>query len=126
VTATKTNLPMLSTFNIADNIIGFIVDGSYDEHAVLSIQAQVTEKLEQYDKLNLYIEDTENAEISLKAVVKNIPFKLKTGNRFERVAVVTDRKWMQVASNVEKLLFSSEIRIFSGQQRLEAIQWISH
>ena len=117
---------MLSNFNIADNIIGFIVDGSYDEHAVLSIQAQVTEKLEQYDKLNLYIEDTENAEISLKAVVKNIPFKLKTGNRFERVAVVTDRKWMQVASNVEKLLFSSEIRIFSGQQRLEAIQWISH
>jgi hypothetical protein len=86
----------------------------------------VKEKLETFDKLNLYIEDTVNADISLKAVVKSVPFKLKTGNRFEKVAVVTDRKWLQVVSNLEKLFFSAEIRIFSSEQRLEAIQWISH
>ncbi|MDN3725255.1 STAS/SEC14 domain-containing protein [Aequorivita sp. SDUM287046] len=117
---------MLSTFNLADNIIGFIVDGSYDERAVESIQTQVIEKLELFDKLSLYIEDTENADISIKSVMKNVPFKLKTGNRFQKVAVVTDRKWLQVVSNFEKLFFSAEIRIFSGHQRLDAIQWISH
>ncbi|MCB0464776.1 MAG: STAS/SEC14 domain-containing protein [Aequorivita sp.] len=117
---------MLSSFTLADNIIGFIVDGSYDDIAVEKIQAQVKEKLEIFDKLNLYIEDTVNADISLKAVMKSVPFKLKTGNRFERVAVVTDRKWLQVISNLEKLFFSAEIRIFSSQNRLEAIQWISH
>ncbi|SRX75497.1 SpoIIAA family protein [Aequorivita antarctica] len=117
---------MLSSFTLADNIIGFIVDGPYDDVAVERIQTQVKEKLEVFDKLNLYIEDTVNADISLKTVVKSVPFKLKTGNRFDRVAVVTDRKWLQVASNIEKLFFSAEIRIFSSQQRLEAIQWISH
>ncbi|HPE84030.1 MAG TPA: STAS/SEC14 domain-containing protein [Aequorivita sp.] len=118
---------MLSSFTLADNIIGFIVDGPYDDLAVERIQKQVKEKLETFDNLNLYIEDTVNADISLKAVVKSIPFKLKTGNRFEKVAVVTDRKWLQVVSNLERLFFSSaEIRIFSSQQRLEAIQWISH
>ncbi|HLT49720.1 MAG TPA: STAS/SEC14 domain-containing protein [Aequorivita sp.] len=122
----KQNSPMLSSFSLADNIIGFIVDGPYDDLAVERIQKQVKEKLETFDKLNLYIEDTVNADISLKAVVKSVPFKLKTGNRFEKVAVVTDRKWLQVVSNLEKLFFSAEIRIFSGEQRLEAIQWISH
>ncbi len=117
---------MLSTFTLADNIIGFIVDGPYDEFAVEKIQYEVNEKLEIYDKVNLYLEDTSNAEISFKAILKNLPFKLKTGNRFEKVAVVTDRKWLQVFSNFEKLFFNAEIRTFSGQDRLKAIQWISH
>lgn len=117
---------MLSSFSLADNIIGFIVDGPYDEIAVEKIQSEVKEKLEVYDKVSLYIEDTVNADISLKAVLKNLPFKIKTGNRFERVAVVTDRKWLQVVSNLEKLFFNAELRLFSSQQRLEAIQWISH
>ncbi|OAD91682.1 hypothetical protein A7A78_11665 [Aequorivita soesokkakensis] len=117
---------MLSTFSLADNIIGFIVDGPYDEHAVEKIQSEVNEKLEVYEKVSLYIEDTVNADISLKAILKSLPFKIKTGNRFERVAVVTDRKWLQVISNLEKLFFNAELRLFSSQQRLEAIQWISH
>ncbi|SRX53912.1 STAS/SEC14 domain-containing protein [Aequorivita sp. CIP111184] len=117
---------MLSTFSLADDIIGFIVDGPYDELAIEKIQAEVSEKLEIYDKVNLYLEDTVNADISFKAILKNLPFKVKTGNRFHKVAVVTDRRWLQVISNLEKLFFNAEIRIFSGQNRLEAIQWISH
>ncbi len=117
---------MLSSFTLADNIIGFIVDGPYDERALERIQTEVNEKLEVFNKLNFYIEDTVNADISLKTVVKSIPFKLKTGNRFDKVAVVTDRKWLQVVSNLEKLFFNAEIRIFSSHERLEAIQWISH
>jgi hypothetical protein len=117
---------MLSTFSLADNIIGFIVDGPYDEYAVEKIQSEVNEKLEVYEKVSLYIEDTVNADISLKAILKSLPFKIKTGNRFERVAVVTDRKWLQVISNLEKLFFNAELRLFSSHQRLEAIQWISH
>jgi hypothetical protein len=117
---------MLSTFTLADNIIGFIVDGPYDEFAVEKIQSEVNEKLEVYGKVNLYLEDTINADISFKAILKSLPFKLKTGNRFEKVAVVTDRRWLQFISNLEKLFFNAEIRIFSGKNRLEALQWISH
>src|SRR5690606_6870369 len=122
-----TKIPhMLSTFSLDDNIIGFIIDGPYDEHAVEKIQTEVSEKLEIYDRVSFYIEDTINADISLKAILKSIPFKIKSGNRFGRVAVVTDRRWLQVISNVERLFLNAEIRIFTSQQRLEAIQRISH
>ncbi len=117
---------MLSTFTLADDIIGFIIDGPYGDEAIEKIQTEVNEKLEIYDKVNLYIEDTVNADISLKAVIKSIPFKVRTANRFQKVAVVTDRKWLQLVSFLEKLFFNAELKIFTTDQRLEALQWISH
>lgn len=118
--------PLLSSFSFSDNIIGFIIDGPYDDAMVNKIQTEVYKKLKIYEKLNFYIEDTENAKISLIAIIKSLPFKIKTGNRFEKVAVVTDRKWLQFISYLEKLFFKAEIRIFATERRLEAIQWISH
>lgn len=118
--------PPLSTFSFSDNIIGFIIDGAYDEAVVEKIQNEIFQKLEIYEKLNFYIEDTRNANISLKAILKSLPFKIKTGNRFDKVAVVTDRKWLRFISNLEKLFFKAEIRIFTTERRIEAIQWISH
>lgn len=118
--------PLLSTFSFSDNIIGFIIEGPYDYAMVNKIQTEVYKKLEIYEKLNFYVEDTINAKISLKAIIKSIPFKIKTGNRFEKVAVVTDRKWLRFISNLEKLFFKAEIRIYPTGRRIEAIQWISH
>lgn len=120
------NSSMLSTFSLADNIIGFIIDGPYDDVSVEKIQNEVQEKLEVFDMVSLYVEDTSNADISLKAVIKSIPFKIKTGNRLDKMAVVTDRKWLQFVSTLEKLFFNAELRVFTTEQRLEAIQWISH
>ncbi len=118
--------PLLSSFSFSDSIIGFIIDGPYDDAMVNKIQNEVYGKLEIYEKLNFYIEDTKNAKISMKSIIKSIPFKIKTRNRFEKVAVVTDRKWLQFISYLEKLFFKAEIRIFPTESRLEAIHWISH
>ena len=123
---TNQQLPMLSSFSLADNIIGFIIDGPYTEDSIDKVQNEILDRLEVFSSVSFYIEDTSNAEISLKAVLKSIPFKVKTGNRFDKVAVVTDRKWLQLFSSIERLFVNAEIRLYSTQQRLEAIQWISH
>jgi|SRR5690606_23399614 len=117
---------MLSTFSLSDNIIGFIIEEAFDEYSAEKIQNEVGEKLEIYEKVNFYIEDNIKKDISLKAVLKTLSFKIKTANRFERVAVVTDRKWILVIAYIEKLFLNAEIRIFTSRQRLEAIHWISH
>lgn len=117
---------MLSSFSLADTIIGFIVEGPYDEALIEEIQATINEKLEIFDKLNFYIEVTTTAEISVKSVIKNIFYKIKMGNRFEKVAVVTDRKLLKIITKVESLFLNAEVRIYPSNQRLEAIQWISH
>lgn len=117
---------MFATFDLADNIIGFILEGPYDELAVEKLEAKLIEKLNNFEKINLYVEDTSHADVSLRAILKSVPFRLKTAKRYGRVAVVTDRTWLQVVSNVERLFVDAEIRIFEGERRLEALQWVSH
>lgn len=116
---------MHSSFSFSDNTIGFIIDGPYDEETIAKVRSQITEKLKKFDKLNLYIEDTPNAEISLKSLIANLPYKIKIGSHFNKVAVVSDRKWVHLIRAFERLFFSGEIRQFPSAKRLEAIQWVS-
>lgn len=117
---------LLSSFSFSDNTIGFIIDGPYDKVMNASIQAEIQKKLEVYEKLNFYIEDTENAKISIIKTLKNLPFKTKLENRFSKVAVVTDRKWLRFVRNIENKFLNADLKVFTCAQRLEAIQWISH
>lgn len=116
---------MLSSFSLSDSTIGFIIDGPYDENAIEKIQAEVNEKLETFEKLNLYMEDTVEADISLRAILKKLPFQLVAGNRFNKVAVVTDRKLLQIITMLRKIFFNAELRHFATRDRIDAIQWIS-
>lgn len=118
--------PLLSTFSFADNIIGFIIDGPYDEAIVKKIEAEITKKLEVYEKVNFYIEDTITAKISLKAILKSIPFKFMNRKRYAKVAIVTDHKWLRLFCKFEKFIFNVDLKVYSSKDRLEAIQWISY
>lgn len=117
--------PLLSSFSLSDNIIGFIIDGPYDKAMIENVQTEIKKKLEVYEKLNFYIEDTANAEISLVKMIINLPFKIRIGNRFDKIAIVTDRNWMRVIRNFENLFLNADLRVYSSDQRMEAIQWIS-
>lgn len=113
--------PLLSTFSFSDHIIGFIIDGPYDAAVVEKIQTEISKKLEIYEKVNFYIEDTITAKLSSKAILKSLPFKFKTRKRFEKVAIVTDRKWLRFFGSLEKLFFNVELRIFNSEDRIEEV-----
>lgn len=116
----------LSYFDLSDNTIGFIIDGLYDEAMIENVQAEVKKKLMIYEKVNFYIEDTENAGISLIKMIRNLPFKIKLAHRFEKIAVVTDRKWVRIFRISENCFFKADLKVFTSKQRIEAIQWVSH
>jgi|SRR5690606_26107253 len=117
---------MLSTFSLSDNIMGFILDGPYDDIESDKLRAGINEKLEDFEMIRFYVEDSGNSEISFKTVLKDVLFKLRTANKFEKVAIVTDRKWLHAIIMLEKLFINADIRFFPTQQRLQAIHWISH
>ena len=117
---------MLSTFSFSENTIGFIIDGPYDEESILKVKSEISEKLKEFDKINLYIEDTTNAEISVKTIFSNLPYKIEIGKHLNKVAFVSDRNWLHLMRAFESLFCSGEFRHFRSSKRLEAIQWISN
>jgi len=117
--------PNLSSFYLSDNTIGFIVDGPYDELMVAAIQLEISIKMKLYGNVNLYLEDTANARISIITILRGLPFKIKMSKHFNKVAVVTDRNWMRVVRRFERIFLKTEIKVFSTKKRIDAIQWIS-
>lgn len=116
---------MVSSFSFSPTVVGFIIDGHYNDQTMGDLYSKVHEKLDYVDSVSLYLEDLPSARFSLSTLIKSIKFKMAIANRVGKVAVVTDRNWIYILTSLEKLLFPGQMQIFSSKNRLDAIQWIS-
>lgn len=115
---------MLSDFSFSDNTVGFLIEGDFGEDTVSKLIATIEAKLDFYDSINLYIEDTGIDHFSLKALSEEILFKFRHAERFSKVALVTDRKWLKACNNLLDLFKNTKARNFSTEDRLKALSWI--
>jgi hypothetical protein len=115
---------MLSDFSFSENTVGFLVEGSFSQETASKLIATIESKLDFYDTINLYIEDTGIEHFSLKALADEILFKFKHSERFNKVALVTDRKWLQACNNLLDVFGTTNARNFATEDRLKALSWI--
>ncbi|WP_339702909.1 STAS/SEC14 domain-containing protein [uncultured Marixanthomonas sp.] len=116
---------MLSNFSFSDTTVGFLLEGSFDIKTVDNLIESIEDKLKRYDKINLYIEDVGVNSFSLQAILKETIFKFKNSNRFYKVALVSDRKWIHGCANISSIFTSSETRNFTSDERMNAMSWIA-
>ena len=116
---------MLSTFQFADHVVGIIVNSDINEQIIKSINERIEEKLEDHQKINLFIELKSGQEISFNAFLKDISFKSKHLHDFYKLAIVTDLDWFKTYTKFKDLVMDGEIRSFATKERIEAINWIS-
>jgi hypothetical protein len=117
--------PMLSAFSFSDDTIGFLIEGNFDMKTLDTLEFQIEAKLTEYDTINLYLEDTNIENFYLEAVVRQIAFKLSLNHRFKKIALVTDRKWIKLCASIENLFSNAEIKNFSSEERIKAMNWIA-
>lgn len=60
-----------------------------------------------------------------KAFLKDLVFKYKNAEKFNRIAVVTDLSWFQNAMEIKDLLMDAKVESFKIKNRLKAISWIA-
>ncbi|MDX1463120.1 MAG: STAS/SEC14 domain-containing protein [Marinirhabdus sp.] len=116
---------MNSSFSFSKDTVGFLVDGVLDEERLEKLNDKILRKLEQYESINLYLEDNGIEKFTLPAIVKEIAFKVEHASQLNRVALVTDRKWVKACAAIENSLLSSEIQTFSIEDRMQAMCWIT-
>ena len=116
---------MLSDFSFSDTTVGFLIEGNFNSETVDTFIEKIKAKLEQFDKINLYIEDTGIETFSLPAVVKEVMFKIKHADHFNKVAVVSDRKWIHSCGEIVSLFTNSNTQNFTSEERMKAIAWIA-
>ena len=116
---------MFADFSFADNTVGYLIEGTMDKDAILELRSQVLEKLKEHDKINLYLEDSNIEHFSLSAATIGALFPLEYAKRFNKIALVTDRKWIHALAAIDNILIGATLKYFPEKDRLSAISWIA-
>jgi len=83
------------------------------------------EMLKEHNKLRVYAEVEEIGGMSVHTLMKDIHFKLKHWQDFEKEAVVSDKSWLESwVSIADKLFPHIEVKHFSTDEKEKAKEWI--
>lgn len=116
---------MISTFEFADHVVGFLVNDYVDKDLIEKIHETIESKLKQHKKVNIFVEIAVGNQLSFASVMEDIGFKFKHKGQFGKMAIVTDLEWFKAYCSMKDIIMDAEIRSFSNENRLEAINWIS-
>lgn len=116
---------MVSPFSFSDNTVGFILEERFTEDVVDLITAEVEKKWKTHERINLYLEDANITSFALGAIFKKIGFKLANSDRFSKMALVTDRKWLQACAALEDVFTTADVRSYATEDRVHALAWIA-
>lgn len=116
---------MLLNFSFSENAIGYIVEGKMDYKAITELKTAILKKFEEHDTISLYLEDNNIERFTLDAVFIASIFPMQHSNRLNKIAMVTNRKWIHAIANFNKVLIGKDMRNFTVDKRLDAISWIA-
>ncbi|MBT8319223.1 MAG: STAS/SEC14 domain-containing protein [Gramella sp.] len=116
---------MAASFELAEHIVGILVDKDVDRKYLEEIHGLVEEKLKTHDSINLFCEIMPGNEVPLKFIIENLKFKFDNSEQIQKLAMVTDLSWIRGIMNVDNLFVSTKVKSFELKDRLEAINWIT-
>lgn len=105
--------------------LGYVIPGEITDSDLNVMNKDIEEKLKAYEKVRLYLEltDFEGYE-SLKTFWHDLKKTLGHFNDFERIAIVTDKDWLEWAVKLTDMVNKADIRAFEFEDRAYAQQWI--
>lgn len=108
-----------------DRVVGLRIDSTFTSEMLEQAIAQVEAALQKHSKIRLYVEMPRFDGITLQAFYDDMKYGLANRERFEREAVVTDQRWLEIIASVADTLFSStQVRVFRTDQKEPARDWI--
>ncbi len=116
---------MLEDYSFADYILGYVIDGAMDHAQITKLRNLILEKLETHDRVSLYLEDRNITKFTLSAAAMGALFPIEYAHRIDRIALVTDRRWIHFLAVVDNSLVKSQIKHFTRENRVNAVKWIS-
>lgn len=109
----------------ADNVLGFLIDGKITGDEFDEVASQLEKKMENHSQISLYVEVESFEGFSFEALMKDLKFGLSNWDRFEKEAVVTEKKWLEKLADVgDKIIPSIEVKAFPFEEREQAKKWV--
>ena len=116
---------MLTIKKTADRVIRLVIDGEVKEEDINQATNVMEDSLETQDKLRLLME-VKNLEgyDSVAAFVKDTQETFQHYTDFEKIAIVTEEKWLAGVASLGDMINPANIKQFSLSERALAEEWI--
>tara|TARA_B100000949_G_C14124861_1_gene384139 strand:+ start:252 stop:608 length:357 start_codon:yes stop_codon:yes gene_type:complete len=113
-------------FELADHVIGFIVNSNIDVKLVNKVKEEVNDLLKKNEKISLYFEDNSHTHLDLSAAFDDFSYEIENRKRFNKIALVSDKPIMALYSRAKSLFMTAEVKSFKHKDRLDALNWVSN
>ena len=115
---------MISSQQVQDsNIAEVHVQGPIDAKDYEAMLPTIERMLRDYDQISLLVTVESLGGVTPKAVWEDMKMA-KYIDRFERMAVVTDKDWMENVTEVADVMPGLELHHFELGEREAALQWL--
>jgi hypothetical protein len=105
--------------------IGIKISGKIERPDIDKLREAIDKKLEHSEKLGAYLELESLGGISLDALVEDLRVFIPLLGRFDKKAVVSSEQWVDnIIDMAGKFVPGIEVRHFTPEQRLEAMEWV--
>lgn len=103
------------------NGIEIVVKGEITAEDIKDFDQFVSKKEEKHDQLNLLM-SIQDMNYSLDGFIKDLHFDAKHWNDFKKIAVLSDKKWIEVTSKMVDFLPNVDVKHFDDRD--EAMMWL--
>lgn len=118
---------MLEVLSAPDHVAAFRLSGTLTETDYNAIIPVIEEKLLEHPTIGVLADVSDLGELTIEAIRRDIGYSLsKFGqwHRFQRAAVITDKRWLSAATKLtDTLLPQLEARVFAPGETDAAMQW---
>lgn len=104
---------------IATNAKGKLTEKDYDKLLPL-----LNERLKKFYKIRWYFEMEDFEGWSIKAFWEDVKFDSKHFNDFEKIAMVGDKKWEKIMTDLMKPFTAAQVKYFNISEKDKALMWI--
>lgn len=109
----------------AQDIVALKIKGDVDQPSVERVGATIDRKLASNESLRMYAEIDDLGDVGADAILEDMQLAVRHGKRFRRTAIVSDKKWLEVATKAsDKLWPKASVQHFGYGEQDDAMQWL--
>lgn len=109
----------------ANNVIGVSIKGNVNTKDFELVKEFISEVEVHYEFLRIYVEIEDIEGFSLETLIREFEFTLGQFHRFEKEAIVINKKLVQSLKSMKGLLVGGvKVKCFTFEEKCEARCWI--
>ncbi|ADH97762.1 SpoIIAA family protein [Salisediminibacterium selenitireducens] len=106
-----------------DAILEVTVDGEFTDEEITRLEAHFKEMKAGHSQVKMLLV-IDNIHVTLKGLIEDLKFDMKYWNDFDKIAVVSDKKSVEIVTRLSSVLPKLEMKHFTLSKVTDATSWL--